>query len=130
MVCGGGGRTTRDPASVARSVMIAASVKADGIDFLKDFSDVPSMPDPPLELLVAITEACHHIGNGKMDAARDVLAREAPFHPHWRLHPPGDHKEWDGLLGWFLRQARSDQRLRSHPYVKKWRKVIEGSVCP
>jgi hypothetical protein len=38
----------------------------------------------------------------------------------WSLHPPGDMREWDGLLGWFVDQARADRTVLEDPYLRQW----------
>ena len=38
----------------------------------------------------------------------------------WRLHPPGDKKDWDGLLGWFVGQARADCAVLDDSYLRQW----------
>ena len=38
----------------------------------------------------------------------------------WRLHPPGDIRKWDGLLGWFLDQARADSSILANNYLRQW----------
>jgi hypothetical protein len=38
----------------------------------------------------------------------------------WSLHPPGDMKDWNGLLGWFMDQARADRAVQDDPYLRPW----------
>jgi hypothetical protein len=39
----------------------------------------------------------------------------------WQLHPPGDPRDWDGMVGWLLQQLDRDRAMAAHPYVKRWR---------
>lgn len=38
----------------------------------------------------------------------------------WVLYPHGDMKAWDGLLGWFVEQAKADLAVRDEPYLRQW----------
>jgi hypothetical protein len=38
----------------------------------------------------------------------------------WALHPPGDPNLWDGLLGWFIGQARAEPAILNDPYLRQW----------
>jgi hypothetical protein len=38
----------------------------------------------------------------------------------WSLHPPGDMKDWDGLLSWFVEQAMADRSTLEDPYLRQW----------
>jgi hypothetical protein len=38
----------------------------------------------------------------------------------WQLQPAGQIGEWDGLLGWFIRQVANDQAVLQDPYIKRW----------
>jgi hypothetical protein len=38
----------------------------------------------------------------------------------WSLYPPGDMKDWDGLLGWFVDQANVDRTVLDDPYLRQW----------
>lgn len=38
----------------------------------------------------------------------------------WVLYPPGDMKDWDGLLGWFIDQASVDRTLLDDLYLRQW----------
>jgi hypothetical protein len=38
----------------------------------------------------------------------------------WSLYPPGDMKDWDGLLGWFIDQANADRAVLDDPYLRRW----------
>lgn len=42
----------------------------------------------------------------------------------WSLSEPGDLKDWDGLLGWFLDFEKHEPALvRDTPYLLKWRRA-------
>jgi hypothetical protein len=38
----------------------------------------------------------------------------------WRLHPPGNLADWDGLTGWFISQAGCRPGITSDSYLSKW----------
>jgi hypothetical protein len=38
----------------------------------------------------------------------------------WTLFPPGDRTKWDGLMGWFVTQAKADPTILVDPYLKQW----------
>jgi hypothetical protein len=38
----------------------------------------------------------------------------------WSLFPPGDMKNWDGLLGWFVDQVNADRAVLNDPYLRRW----------
>ena len=38
----------------------------------------------------------------------------------WSLWPPGDAKNWDGLLPWFIDQANADRTVLDDPYLRQW----------
>ena len=39
---------------------------------------------------------------------------------HWSLHPPGDMRKWDGLLGWFMEQMKPDPSICVDSYMRDW----------
>lgn len=41
----------------------------------------------------------------------------------WELSPPGELKEWDGLMHWFIEYIKSHPEKLSVPYIYKWYKV-------
>ena len=45
----------------------------------------------------------------------------------WSLHPPGDMKCWDGLLGWFIEQASADRSVLDDPYLRRWFGAATGA---
>lgn len=38
----------------------------------------------------------------------------------WKILPPGDFKEWDGMTTWFMEQVERDKTLLYIPYLKTW----------
>jgi hypothetical protein len=38
----------------------------------------------------------------------------------WRIHPPGDMTQWDGLLGWFIGWIDSERGVLDDPYLRRW----------
>jgi len=38
----------------------------------------------------------------------------------WCVHPPGNMKEWDGLLSWFLTYVQAHEYLRSIKPIRGW----------
>lgn len=45
----------------------------------------------------------------------------------WRLCPPGDMREWDGLMGWFLEQVSADPSLLAIPHLRKWHNAANSA---
>jgi hypothetical protein len=41
----------------------------------------------------------------------------------WELHPPGDPRDWDGMVGWLVQRIADDPVTAAHPYIKRWRGV-------
>ena len=39
----------------------------------------------------------------------------------WELQPPGDFKNWDGLMGWFLTYTDSHPEAVANSSIKQWR---------
>ena len=46
----------------------------------------------------------------------------------WELYPPGEMKEWDGLIHWFMRYAENHPEILTVPYIYKWHKVIIRTI--
>ena len=46
----------------------------------------------------------------------------------WELLPSGDIKEWDGMLGWFLKQVERDPALLQTSYLKTWWNAAKANV--
>lgn len=46
----------------------------------------------------------------------------------WRLLPEGDLTKWDGLLSWFLHQAKADPAVLGNTYIKRWHAVASRSI--
>ncbi len=38
----------------------------------------------------------------------------------WSLYPPGDINQWNGLLGWFVKQAKIDHTILDDPCLRRW----------
>lgn len=38
----------------------------------------------------------------------------------WSLWPPGNDGEWDGLVGWFIDQAKADRTILDDVYFRQW----------
>jgi hypothetical protein len=38
----------------------------------------------------------------------------------WPLYPPGDMKDWDGLLGWFVDQVKANRAVLNDRYLREW----------
>jgi hypothetical protein len=47
----------------------------------------------------------------------------------WSLQPPGDVREWDGLMSWFLATV-SEEALRQDRYLRAWQKAARISLAP
>ena len=47
----------------------------------------------------------------------------------WTLQPPGDHREWDGMLSWFLTYARKYPGVLSNASVRQWHRAA-GIAAP
>lgn len=45
----------------------------------------------------------------------------------WKLLHPGDIKEWDGMMNWFLNQIAKDASLLQIPYLKTWWSAAKAS---
>jgi 5-methylcytosine-specific restriction endonuclease McrA len=41
----------------------------------------------------------------------------------WQLYPAGDVKQWDGLMGWFVRFVEADTRLLTMASVRPWHRA-------
>ena len=41
----------------------------------------------------------------------------------WRLLPPGDFKQWDGLLGWFVTFLQRQQLHLADKYIRRWHRA-------
>jgi hypothetical protein len=38
----------------------------------------------------------------------------------WQLQPPGDPRDWDGMVGWFIERLAADPEIARHSYIKRW----------
>jgi hypothetical protein len=44
----------------------------------------------------------------------------------WKLHPAGHVEQWDGLTGWFLKQAsRRPELVQTNDYLRRWHRAAE-----
>ena len=46
----------------------------------------------------------------------------------WTLHSPGNFKEWDGLLGWFLQHTAERPLLVASTSMRQWLSAAKASV--
>lgn len=46
----------------------------------------------------------------------------------WHLLPPGSPLAWDGLTGWFLRQAEQDQSILADAYLRRWHAAAQVAI--
>jgi hypothetical protein len=46
----------------------------------------------------------------------------------WQLYPPGELKDWDGLLHWFLDYAEKHPQILNAPYIYKWHKAAIRAI--
>lgn len=38
----------------------------------------------------------------------------------WRLHPPGEIRQWDGLTHWLVEYVEAHISVRDEAYIDKW----------
>jgi len=38
----------------------------------------------------------------------------------WTLYPPGEPRDWDGLMGWFLSFAEINPQILQDRYINRW----------
>lgn len=41
----------------------------------------------------------------------------------WQLVPPGDSKQWDGLISWFVECLEYEQSHLADKYVRSWHRA-------
>lgn len=46
----------------------------------------------------------------------------------WSAHSSGDLGDWDGLTGWFLRQAQIRPEVQSDAYLLRWLKAAKEAL--
>lgn len=46
----------------------------------------------------------------------------------WVLHSPGDLKEWDGLIHWFMKYTKDHPEILNDSYISKWRKAAIRAI--
>jgi hypothetical protein len=44
----------------------------------------------------------------------------------WSLHPLGDMKQWDGLLGWFVEYATAHPHVVASAYMRSWLRAAKA----
>ena len=44
----------------------------------------------------------------------------------WQLVPPGDLKQWDGFLGWFVTYLHQQQSHLADKYIRRWHRAALG----
>jgi hypothetical protein len=48
----------------------------------------------------------------------------------WSLHPPGDFKEWDGLIHWFLEYTNEHPALIAKASMRQWQRAAKVMALP
>jgi hypothetical protein len=43
----------------------------------------------------------------------------------WQLYPPGDARDWDGMLGWLVQRIADDPVIARHPCIRRWRGIAQ-----
>lgn len=46
----------------------------------------------------------------------------------WELHPPGDLREWDGLLHWYVDYANDHAEIKADPWFRGWLRTAENVI--
>ncbi len=46
----------------------------------------------------------------------------------WELYPPGELKEWDGLIHWFIEYIENHPESLNVPYIYKWHKALIRAI--
>lgn len=46
----------------------------------------------------------------------------------WSLHEPGSLKEWDGLLGWFIKYVNARPEQNDDPFIRSWYAAATGEL--
>jgi len=41
----------------------------------------------------------------------------------WLLHPPGDIKQWDGMVAWFMAYIEDNDDLLNNKYIRRWHRA-------
>jgi len=41
----------------------------------------------------------------------------------WSLHPPGDIRQWDGMLAWFMEYIDKNPQKTKEKYIARWHKA-------
>ncbi|QTA91208.1 HNH endonuclease domain-containing protein [Desulfonema magnum] len=46
----------------------------------------------------------------------------------WKLHKPGDVKEWDGLLNWFMSYIDMHPEAKDDKYINSWHRAAKRAI--
>jgi 5-methylcytosine-specific restriction endonuclease McrA len=46
----------------------------------------------------------------------------------WKLYPPGELTDWDGLIHWFMEYAENHPEILNIPYIYKWHKALIRAI--
>jgi 5-methylcytosine-specific restriction endonuclease McrA len=46
----------------------------------------------------------------------------------WKLHEPGDLKEWDGLLNWFMLYVDAHPEVMEDKYIHSWHSAAKRAI--
>lgn len=44
----------------------------------------------------------------------------------WKIYPFGNLSDWDGLTGWFLKQAKAHPEISTDSYLSRWLRAAKG----
>lgn len=44
----------------------------------------------------------------------------------WLLHSPGDIRQWDGMLAWFMKFVGKNPHITQEKYIARWHKAAQG----
>jgi 5-methylcytosine-specific restriction endonuclease McrA len=47
----------------------------------------------------------------------------------WSLQPPGEMREWDGLVGWFMDYTAAHAESLANPAMRQWRRAAELALA-
>jgi len=47
----------------------------------------------------------------------------------WTLHPPGDFREWDGLIRWFLDYSATHSEVLANGSVRQWHRAAKLAMA-
>lgn len=46
----------------------------------------------------------------------------------WKLHEPGDLKEWDGLINWFMHYVDTHPEVTDDKYIHSWHNAAKRTI--